>query len=90
MDCDKQRLTVLRPPVRQRRVRESGRARAAAQYQQGTGWLVLASALLAIATGIALGHALILAGGLVLAATAVHLLQSRQIPTWSRRRARKL
>lgn len=47
-------------------------------------------ALTVMATGMILGQALMLAGGLVLVATAVHLLQPRQTPTRPRRRARKL
>ncbi|GAB3519858.1 hypothetical protein [Phytohabitans suffuscus] len=44
------------------------------RLRRRTGWLLMAAGLAAIATGIAAGHGLPLAAGLVLAAVAAHLI----------------
>ncbi|KIZ16302.1 hypothetical protein [Streptomyces natalensis] len=51
------------------------------QFRQGAGWLLLAAALGGLGTGIALGEALPLAGGLVLAGVSGNLLTASRRPT---------
>ncbi|ARF54025.1 hypothetical protein [Streptomyces gilvosporeus] len=53
----------------------------AEQFRQGAGWLLLTAALGGLGTGIALGEALPLAGGLVLAGVSGHLLTAGRRPT---------
>ncbi|MFJ2112666.1 MULTISPECIES: DUF3040 domain-containing protein [unclassified Streptomyces] len=43
------------------------------EYRHGTAWLLLAVALGGLSLGIAVGHGLLIAGGLVLAGAAAHL-----------------
>lgn len=56
---------------------------------RGADWLVVTIAIAAIATGLLLGQALMLAGGLILAFTAVHRLQRQPTPARRGERTRK-
>ena len=78
MDGDDERVTVPEPSDRQRRAR--GRSRVPAPPRPATGWLVMTVAMLALAAGVARGNALLLAGGLVLAVTAMPFLQPPRTP----------
>ncbi|MEU6673069.1 DUF3040 domain-containing protein [Streptomyces sp. NPDC046853] len=50
-----------------------GRPRRPREYRRGRAWAVLAFALVCLGTGIAIGHGLLIATGLVVAGMAGHL-----------------
>lgn len=51
----------------------SGRPRRPREYRRGRAWSVLTAALACLGTGIAIGHGLLIATGLVVAGTAGYL-----------------
>lgn len=63
----------------------AGRPRRPREYRHGRAWLVLTAALTVLGTGIAAGHGLLIAGGLVMAGAAGPLFEPQRAPARGRR-----